>query len=272
MAVPNLAPARSPSTSFAVGLADGRRATVHLSVHPLDRTELRVIALDPPRPLREWCWSAGVEGAIVGGFYLRSTGTPLGDLITGGIARPAEPFHAPWGGTRACLHVDAGAPAIRPRDELPEAPRGDLLQAGPLLVRDGRVVIAPNEDPEGFSAGQEQFDSDITDGRHPRAALGLGAGFAWAVACDGRSRADAGLTLLELAQLMAWLGAEQAINLDGGGSASLVAGGELVNRPRDGEGEPSHHGRPLCTAIAFLPRPRPRARAQAESPRYSPTR
>jgi hypothetical protein len=145
-------------------------------------------------------------------------------------------------------------PRIAARTELPAEPRGDLLQAGPLLVRDGRVVLAPGDDAEGFSAGQAQFDSDITEGRHPRAALGLGGGFACAVACDGRSRDDAGLTLLELARLLARLGAQHAINLDGGGSTSLVAGGALVNRPRDEHGAPPHAGRKICTAIAFVPR------------------
>ena len=60
----------------------------------------------------------------------------------------------------------------RRRDELPAQPRGDLLQAGPLLVRDGAPCFERALDPEGFSAGQSQFDSDITDGRHPRARSG----------------------------------------------------------------------------------------------------
>ena len=54
----------------------------------------------------------------------------------------------------------------------------------------------------------------------------------FAVACDGRSRHDAGLTLEELAALMAALGCVTALNLDGGGSTSLVSGGRLRNRPR----------------------------------------
>jgi hypothetical protein len=99
---------------------------------------------------------------------------------------------------RACVQVQGGVTAIAPRDELPEAPRGDLLQAGPLLVRDGLPIFRRDEDREGFSAGQGQFDSDITDGPYPRAALGLAPGRVLAVACDGRSRSDAGLTLEEL--------------------------------------------------------------------------
>ncbi len=131
---------------------------------------------------------------------------------------------------------------IAPREELPAAPRGDLLQAGPLLVREGRSLVVDGVDLEGFSAGRRQFDSDITRGRHPRAALGVGSGLVWAVACDGRSDEDAGMTLAELADYMVRLGVESAINLDGGGSTSLVLGGQLVNRPRDQHGAPAHGG------------------------------
>ena len=71
---------------------------------------------------------------------------------------------------------------------LPAAPRGDLLQAGPLLVRGGAPVFRRAEDREGFSAGEAQFDSDITDGRYPRAALGLAPGvFSPSRATGGRA-------------------------------------------------------------------------------------
>ena len=61
---------------------------------------------------------------------------------------------------------------MAPRAELPAEPQGDLVQAGPLLVDDGRSII-DGVDREGFSAGAGQFDSDITDGRYPRCALGV---------------------------------------------------------------------------------------------------
>ena len=133
-------------------------------------------------------------------------------------------------------------------------PRGDLLQAGPVLVRDGKPVYKRARDPEGFSAGASQFDSDITEGRHPRAALGVGGGRLLAVACDGRGRDDAGLTLEELASLLAALGAEAALNLDGGGSTSLVVEGRLRNRPRTAFEMSEPGGRPISTALLFVPR------------------
>jgi hypothetical protein len=155
---------------------------------------------------------------------------------------------------RSCVYIEAGRVAVGRRRDLPRRPTGDLLQAGPLLVRGGRVVIAPDRDPEGFAAGQAQFDSDITAGRYPRAALGVGAGALLAVACDGRADDDCGLTLAELADLMLALGADEAINLDGGGSTSLVRGGLLVNRPREEHGLDLAVGRPISNALVFAPR------------------
>ncbi|HWI73858.1 MAG TPA: phosphodiester glycosidase family protein, partial [Baekduia sp.] len=135
------------------------------------------------------------------------------------------------------------------RGDLPDAPPGDLLQAGPLLVRGGAPVPG---DAEGFSAGADQFDSDITAGRHPRAAVGVTRrGEVLAVACDGRADDDAGLTIGELAEAMAALGAVQAMNLDGGGSTSLVCGGRLRNVPRESHGVTLPGGRTVPTALVF---------------------
>ena len=71
--------------------------------------------------------------------------------------------------------------------------------------------------------------------------------------CDGRAADEAGLTLRELADVFVALGATSAINLDGGGSASLVCDGELQNRPREDHGLVLAGGRPVSTALVFEP-------------------
>jgi hypothetical protein len=81
------------------------------------------------------------------------------------------PFDPPWGDLRACVQISGGQVRIARRDQLGPAPTGDLLQAGPLLVTEGRVASRAGEDVEGFSGAAHQFDSDITVGRDPRAAL-----------------------------------------------------------------------------------------------------
>lgn len=237
-----------------VTLADGARTTVHAAAHPLARTELRVAVLPGQQPLEAWCAARGVGEAIVGGFFRRSDGAPLGEVVTDGVARRHAPVLAPFDRRRACVHAQAGTVMIAPRCALPAAPRGDLLQAGPRLVADGRASFARASDAEGFVAGAGQFDSDITAQRHPRAALGLAAGRVLAVACDGRARDEAGLTLEELAEVMVALGAREALNLDGGGSASLVSEGRLRNRPRGAFEQAEPGGRAISTALVFLPR------------------
>jgi Phosphodiester glycosidase len=236
-----------------VVLSDGATTTLHVATHDLRRTVPRVVRLPAPMPLERWCREHAVAEAIVGGFFVRPVGTPLGELRTSGIARPALPFEAPWDAVRACVHVVGGHVALARRDELPAAPAGDLLQAGPLLVRGG--VPCVDSDVEGFSAGEDQFDSDITAGRYPRAALGLApGGRLLAVACDGRADDEAGLTLAELAEALVALGAREALNLDGGGSTSLVCGGRLRNVPREDHGVELAGGRAVSTVIAFTPR------------------
>ena len=91
--------------------------------------------------------------------------------------------------------------------------RGLLGRAGPVRLRHHRRAAT----------------------RAPRSALARD-GRLLAVACDGRADDEAGLTLAELAEALVALGAPQALNLDGGGSTSLVCGGRLRNVPREDHG------------------------------------
>jgi hypothetical protein len=241
-------------------LDDGDRTTAYVASYPLAATALRVRRLPALTPLEVWCAEHGVAEALVGGFYVRwsgappeppLTGSPLGELRVDGAVQPFVPFAHPWGERRACVSVVNSEVRIARRNELPAHPSGDLLQAGPLLVRDGHALSG---DEEGFSANAEQFDSDITVGRHPRAALGYDGDRLFAFACDGRADQDAGLTLDELAATMAGLGARDALNLDGGGSTSLVCAGRLRNTPREAHESPVPGGRAIATALVFAPR------------------
>jgi hypothetical protein len=234
-------------------LADGASTTLHVASHDLRRVRPRVVRVARPTPLERWCHEHRVSEAIVGGFFVRPGGMPLGEVRTSGIARSSAPFDAPWGDLRACLHVAGGEVALARRDELPADPPGDLLQAGPLLVRHGAPCLG--DDSEGFSAGHRQFDSDITAGRYPRAALVITrSGRMLAVACDGRADDEAGLTLSELAEALVALDAHAALNLDGGGSTSLVCAGRLRNVPREEHGVALAGGRPVSTAVVFTRR------------------
>jgi hypothetical protein len=231
--------------------SDGATTTLHVASYDRAAFVPRVVALGRPAPLARWCEQQGVRHAIVGGFFTRPGARPLGQLVIGGQALPSVPFASPWGLVRACVNICGDVVRIDRRDRFEDAPCGDLLQAGPLLVSHGQPVFTDGDDSEGFSAGSRQFDSDITIGRYPRAALAIAGDQYLAVACDGRADGDAGMTLTELAAVLAAVGAEHALNLDGGGSASLVYKGRLRNRPREAHGIDLLDGRPVATAIAF---------------------
>jgi hypothetical protein len=236
-------------------LADGRITTLYAVRHPLASTRTRVVHFPETERLDVWCAAHDVDEAIIGGFFLRDPYRPLGELWIDGEAVFHEPIAEPFAARRACVVVDDGAARLVPREDAPAEPPGDLLHAGPLLVLDGAIVYEDGIDDEGFSAGAGQFDSDITDGRHPRAALGIAESHLIAVACDGRrSRVDDGLSMSELADVMLSLGSETAINLDGGGSTTLVHRRHLLNRPYSTQDQPAPESRPIVSALVFEPR------------------
>jgi hypothetical protein len=229
---------------------DRDETTVYVTRHPLATTRVSVKCFAEPTRLDHWCAATGHPEAIVAGFFVRDPYRPLGEVRMAGTVVEHEPVAAPWASTRACVHVD-GSVRLARRDELEAEPPGDLVQAGPLLVRNGRSIVDDGDD-EGFSAGAGQFDSDITIGRYPRCGLGVGDDELIAVCCDGRrSGVDSGLELGELARLMVSFGAREAINLDGGGSATLISGGTLQNLPRGDFDTPEPGGRPISTALVF---------------------
>jgi Phosphodiester glycosidase len=244
---------RARLSRIKLRLADGAQTTLHVVSYDRRAVRPRVVVLTEPMPLVRWCRTEGVRDAVVGGFFVRSESRPLGHLCVAGAVRPSVAFDPPWGDVRACVQIGPGGMRIAPRHQLDADPAGDLLQAGPLLVAGGRAVCVDGQDVEGFSAAAHQFDSDITAGRYPRAALAIAGERLLAAACDGRGRHDAGLTLGELAGALVALGATEALNLDGGGSASLVHGGRLRNRPREEHGADLLEGRPIVTAIVFDP-------------------
>jgi Phosphodiester glycosidase len=229
---------------------EGGETTVYLVRHPRESTRLALQCFAEPTRLDWWCAQTGHPEAIVAGFFVRDPYRPLGEVRVAGEAVEHEPVPDPWRESRACVHVD-GAVRLASRGELGPDPGGDLVQAGPLLVRHGQSLI-DGDDREGFSRGSAQFDSDITVGRYPRCALGVSDDELLAVCCDGRrSGVDTGLDLGELARLLISFGAYEAINLDGGGSATLVHRGHLLNRPYSNDDQPAPESRPIVTALLF---------------------
>ena len=87
-----------------------------------------------------------------------------------------------------------------------------------------------------MTASEEEFPSDIRVGRAPRTAVGVTKDGRYLLAVvDGRQSHSVGLTLTDWARLLVKFGAQDAINLDGGGSTDLVVNGEVQNSPSDGQ-------------------------------------
>lgn len=96
------------------------------------------------------------------------------------------------------------------------------LEAGPLLLKDGRNVLEP--ELEMFAVGQR-----ILDGLTQQAAIGVRAdGSVVLVAAESMVAAD-------LVPLLQQLGVRDALRLDSGGSTTLYAAGEVVNRRSERE-------------------------------------
>ena len=68
------------------------------------------------------------------------------------------------------------------------------------------------------------------------------------VTADGRSTDALGLSIPESAAVARALGLRDAVNLDGGGSTTMVVDGEVINNPSDAAGE-----RPVGDALLILP-------------------
>jgi len=118
-----------------------------------------------------------------------------------------------------------------------------ILGGGPQLIKNGRVEI---------TNAQEKITPAFVNDGHPRTAIArLSSGKILLITIDGRQAGEGiGMALTTLANLLLELGAVEAMNLDGGGSTTMVIHNKIVNRPSDQTGE-----RPVSDAILVFPRP-----------------
>lgn len=109
----------------------------------------------------------------------------------------------------------------------------ESVGGNPTLIENGNIVVEKSRHP--FFA------------RNPRTAVGVTAsGAVLFVTVDGRQRRSIGMTLRGLARFMRKQGARHALNLDGGGSTTMVVRGKVLNRPSDGR------ERPVSSALVVL--------------------
>ncbi len=118
-----------------------------------------------------------------------------------------------------------------------------VLGSTPLLVKEGGIVPYLSDRKSSFYVG-----------RHPRTAIGIMDDGTWVlVVIDGRQEISVGFTILELANYMKKLGCKEALNLDGGGSTTMVIKGHVVNSPSGHEWGIIKKEQPVSHAILVLP-------------------
>lgn len=102
-----------------------------------------------------------------------------------------------------------------------------------------------------WESGEGLSPENFINMRHPRTLIGVdAAGAIWMAAIDGRqSTYSIGMTLPDLARLAERLALRDALNLDGGGSTTMVVKGRIVNKPSDPTGP-----RPVSDAILVTSR------------------
>ena len=177
--------------------------------------------------------SEHVVGGVNGDFFNLKDGSPTNLLVVNG--RMITPPNR-----QPVLAFDsANVPYISTfvlRDgRLSPFHPNNAIGGRPIIVRDS--TLDPAVDTEGQAGFRE---------RNPRTAVGIARGGRTLilVAVDGREYLNAGMTLRELGDLMLALGARDAINLDGGGSTTLVYADpdsanrlRIANHPSDRTGE-----------------------------------
>lgn len=168
------------------------------------------------------------------------------------------------------LRVHTGGQASIPWDGIVLSGHGrgaDDLWAFVQAHRSSLVELVSNTTPglsQSFSGhpvllrdGQRQW-MDPLDGkvmqRHPRTVVGWDdQGHVWFLLVDGRQQGSRGMTLAEATDRMLSLGATNAVNLDGGGSSTMVStcpspsGWCVRNHPSDGR------QRNVWVALAIAP-------------------
>lgn len=179
--------------------------------------------------------------AINAGFFVLENGAPAGLLkVRGRVigfttrARGAVGFLEQRGRTRLLfdrVRIDRTRrtyePSLGSSAAEWERARHAVGGAGLLLLNGG---VLEDREEERIAEG---FDTT----RHPRTMIGDDGTSIWLVTVDGRQPSlSLGMSFTELQGLAARLGLRSALNLDGGGSTTMVIRGAVVNHPSDQTG------------------------------------
>lgn len=168
------------------------------------------------------------------------------------LAVNASPW-GPWGDPKVRHLFANGVGLLVSNGEVLATPHGKKAKGVPaLIVRDNGkadlITFKQGDDPKGIKLAVSGFSFILTKGElmkpdkplHPRTFYGLSQdrNTLYIGVVDGRQKGfSEGMTCHEGGQLMKYLGAFDAVNMDGGGSTTLVTcksgKNKLINSPSD---------------------------------------
>lgn len=149
--------------------------------------------------------------AINGSYFREDNGRPLAYLkVDGEVVFPGQPNRNPYleNGGIGWSESEPFQILRKPQEGWKSSELQTILSSGPLLIYDSKI---------------QPFNNDsFHQNRHPRTAIAItNDKSVYLVTIDGRSFQAYGMTIPELANFLLDLGAERALNLDGGGSTSM---------------------------------------------------
>ena len=108
-----------------------------------------------------------------------------------------------------------------------------------LISGNGHLI--KNGVPYPTLGDYDQSGTSFNEARHPRTFVGINADTSKVYLCtvDGRQTTSLGMNFTEMANFLVAIGVNNAFNLDGGGSTTMVVRGKVVNSPSDPGGERS---------------------------------
>lgn len=189
----------------------------------------------------EWIISDGVITAI---SQSGDSPIPVGGYVAsfGPKATVSKTFPGVAKGTQVHLGTWITSARQGPDSQKVWQGLGYIVGGTPLLISAGTRLL-------DYAA--ENVRQSFIEDRHPRTAVCIQSNQHWLfVVADGRQpKLSRGMTLEEMTDLMLAEGCQDALNLDGGGSSTLVIDGQLRNSPSDFGVE-----RPVSDAILVFPR------------------
>ncbi len=165
----------------------------------------------------------GPYSVLRGAFGVRADRSFAMDWI-GHFGADIFRFDAPLANSPTLIAPPPSITSGAPWNDVPDA-----IGGGPILLKNGQTRLTYDEEVF-FGSGYE------ANKPYPRTAIGFTADHHLLLfIADGKQpNWSIGLTLPQLAEQMQIFGCTDAMNLDGGGSTTLVVQGSVVNRPSDG--------------------------------------